>query len=293
VQVVGFIRKEAIAWVQLTHGAIFFVYEACKWNCTWLMAVFLQYPFWNVHYASCQQHKKDRDFVLWIPWKIHRLFSVLVSWNSVALAKVAVITSAPMLFQFSSSRIEFALQWPVIPSGACHISWVQASLSMVMIASVSKCMRFLIDEFIPKCSWQWLQFMEKELPAASDCIPSSKIQKKQCWICYDKILLLTLIQCYEWDVMVHLPWQYLGLPEYCDYEAGSTLLQLSLDGNMPTLLFSISCLTKVQVIDWLPLLVVESMFRLHVLLLVAFSYVVIKMKNVTSTKYLETSWDPG
>ena len=92
--------------------------------------------------------------------------------------------------------------------------------------------------------------------------------------------------------MVHLPWQYLGLPEYCDYEAGSTLLQLSLDGNMPTLLFSISCLTKVQVIDWHPLLVVESMFRLQVHLLVAVSYVVIQMTNVTSTKYLESSWDP-
>jgi len=60
------------------------------------------------------------------------------------------------------------------------------------------------------------------------------------------------------------------------------------------LLFSISFpLTKVQVIEWLPLLVVESMFKLQVHLLVVVSYMVIQMKNVTSTKYLEPSWDPG
>ena len=60
------------------------------------------------------------------------------------------------------------------------------------------------------------------------------------------------------------------------------------------LLLSISFpLTKVQVIDWHPLLVVESMFRLQVHLLVAVSYVVIQMTNVTSTKYLESSWDPS
>ena len=60
------------------------------------------------------------------------------------------------------------------------------------------------------------------------------------------------------------------------------------------LLFSISFpLTKVQVIEWLPLLVVESMFKLQVHLLVVVSYMVIQMKNVTSTKYLEPSGDPG
>ena len=66
--------------------------------------------------------------------------------------------------------------------------------------------------------------------------------------------------------------------------------------NMPgsILLFSISFpLTKVQVIEWLPLLVVESMFKLQVHLLVVVSYMVIQMKNVTNTKYLEPSWDPG
>ena len=276
-QVIGFIRREAIAWVQLTSGAIFFVYEACQWNCTWLMAVFLQCPFQNVHYASCQQHKKDGDFVLWIPWKLHRLFSVLVSWNSDALAKVVVITSAPMLFQFSSSRIEFVLQWPVIPPVACHISWVQASLSMVMAASVSKCMTtFLIAKFISKCSWQWLQFIEKELPAASDCIPSSKIQETQCWICQEDILPFPLIQCYEWDMKLHLYWQYLGLPEVCDPRAGSTTGQ-----------------SHVVVTErFYPWLLAEVILRLNCLLLAA-SFVVIKMKIVTSTKYLEASWDPG
>jgi len=198
------------------------------------------------------------------------------------------------------------------------------------------------------------------------------------------ILPLTLIQCYEWDMKLHLHWKYLGLSEFCDPRAGSitglciivvllheflhfkcymvdqipdamiparligelkceTNLLLSnylvllqpwsvlMDSQFPMstrhavlvplnisvllvfwellqrpfgdswckmpgsiLLLSISFpLTKVQVIDWHPLLVVESMLRLQVHLLVAVSYVVIQMTNVTSTKYLESSWDPS
>jgi hypothetical protein len=95
----------------------------------------------------------DRNFILWVPWEIHQLFSTLVSWNSDVLAKMAVITSVPRLFQFTSSRIKFVPQWPVIISDICHISWIQASLSM------------------------WLQFTDKEWPKVIFVLSTANLLK--------------------------------------------------------------------------------------------------------------------
>jgi len=75
---------------------------------------------------------------------------------------------------------------------------------------------------------------------------------------------------------LHLYWQYLGLPEVCDPRAGSTTGQ-----------------SHVVVTErFYPWLLAEVILRLNCLLLAA-SFVVIKMKIVTSTKYLEASWDPS